>query len=109
MTKYHAKKTTVDGMTFDSKKEADYYCELKMRRMAKEIIDFDLQVPFVLQDSFKHDGKTIRAIKYIADFVVKHKDGSEEVVDVKGMRTDVYMLKKKMLLRKYPEMKFTEV
>lgn len=109
MSKYNARKTVVDGITFDSKKEANYYCELRMRRFAGEIKGFDLQVPFELQPSFKYQGKTIRAIKYIADFVIKHKDGSEEVVDVKGMRTETYKVKKKLFQFKHPDMKFTEV
>ena len=108
MSKYKAKKTTIDGITFDSKKEADYYCQLKMRRCAGDINDFDLQVTFELQPSFKYQGKTIRAIKYIADFVVQHKDGSEEVIDVKGMRTETYKVKKKLFQFKHPNMKFTE-
>ena len=109
MSKYKAKKTVVDGITFDSKKEADYYCELRMRRCAGEINDFDLQVVFELQPSFKCQGKTIRAIKYIADFVIHHRDGSEEIVDVKGMRLETYKIKKKMFQYKHPDIKFTEV
>lgn len=107
--KFRAKKTTVDGITFDSKKEADYYCELCMRRCAGEVVDFDLQVPFELQPSFKWQGKTIRAIKYVADFVVQNRDGSEEVIDVKGVRTETYKVKKKLFQYKYPNVKFKEV
>lgn len=109
MSKYHSKKREVDGIIFASKKEADYYCELKMLRMVGEVKDFDIQVPFELQESFRYAGKAIRPIKYIADFVVEYKDGRKEVVDVKGMRTDVYKLKKKLLLHKYPNIVFKEV
>lgn len=108
-SKYRAKKTVVDGITFDSKKEADFYCELKMLRMAGEVIDFERQVTFELQPKFKHSGKTERAIKYIADFVVHYKDGHTVVVDVKGDKTDVYRIKRKMLLYKHPDMIFEEV
>ena len=108
-SKYRAKKTVVDGITFDSKKEADFYCELKMLRMAGEVIDFERQVTFELQPKFQHSGKTERAIKYIADFVVKYKDGRTVVVDVKGDKTDVYRIKRKMLLYKHPDMIFEEV
>lgn len=107
--KYCAKKTRIDGITFDSKKEADYYCELKMRRMLGEVKDFDLQVPFELQEKFRYNGKAIRAIVYVADFVVTYKDGTKEVIDVKGYRTEGYLLKKKMLLYKYPDINFVEV
>lgn len=42
MNKYHNRKTVIDGIKFDSKKEADYYCELRIRRMAHEIAGFDM-------------------------------------------------------------------
>lgn len=107
--KYHNRKVVIDGITFDSQREGDYYCELKMLRMAGEVIDFERQVTFELQPKFKHFGKTERAIKYIADFVVHYKDGRTVVVDVKGDKTDVYRIKRKMLLYKHPDMIFEEV
>lgn len=109
MNKYHNRKTVIDGIKFDSKKEADYYCELRIRRMAHEIAGFDMQVPFILQEAYKRQGKNVQAIKYIADFVVTYPDGRKEVVDVKGLRTEVYKLKKKLLLAKYPDIDFVEV
>ena len=107
--KYHNAKCEADGIVFDSVLEKNYYCELKMRRMAGEIKDFELQVPFILQPSFKRNGKTERAIKYIADFVVHYPDGHKQVVDTKGMRTEMFKLKRKMLLYKYPDIDFLEV
>ena len=107
--KYHNKKVECDGIIFDSAKEKNYYCELKILRMAGEVIDFERQVTFELQPKFRHAGKTERAIKYIADFVVKYKDGRTVVVDVKGFRTKEYLLKRKMLLYKHPDMIFEEV
>ena len=107
--KYGNKKAEADGIVFDSKKERNYYCELKMLKMAGQIKDFDLQVPFELLPSFKHKGKTIRGIKYIADFVVTYSDGKTEVIDTKGYRTRDYILKRKMLLHKYPDINFKEV
>lgn len=108
-SKYHARKTSVDGICFDSRKEADYYCELKILKQAGVVASFELQVPFELIPKYKYKGKTVRAMKYIADFVVKYVDGHTEVVDVKGMRTDVYKIKKKMLLYAYPNIDFKEV
>lgn len=62
--------------------------------------NFSLQPSFELQPSFKMEGKTIRAIKYVADFLVK--DGDEElVVDAKGMTTPVFKIKEKMFKHKY--------
>lgn len=109
MNKYNAKKTTVDGITFDSRKEADYYCELKMLKMAGIVKDFELQVPYELQPKYRHNGKAIRAITYIADFRVTYTDGHVEIVDVKGVRTDAYKLKKRLLLYQHPDMIFKEV
>jgi len=97
--KYGNKKTVVDGIKFDSKKEAAYYQELKLRKRARDIIDFELQPKFTLQPSFKKDGKTIRAITYTADFIV-YSDGKTEIVDVKASKffqTNVFRIKWKML------------
>lgn len=110
MSKYNAQKTTVNGITFDSKKEANYYCELMMLQAGGVVKKFDMQVPYELQPGYRNrQGKKIRPIKYLADFVVEFKDGHKEVVDVKGFRTKEYELKKKLLLYKYPEILFKEV
>lgn len=109
MSKYNARKTEIDGIVFDSKKEADYYCELRIRKMARDIKGYQRQVEYILLPSFKHNKKTYRPIKYLADFVIEHNDGSFEVVDVKGYRTKEYMLKKKLLLHRFPNIIFSEV
>ena len=70
MSKYRNRKTIHDGITFDSKGEANRYCELKILERAGEISDLTLQPKFTLQESFKKNGKTHRAITYIADFPV---------------------------------------
>lgn len=80
-----------------------------MLRMGKVVKDFAMQVPFELQPAFKYKSKTIRVIKYIADFVIEYTDGRTEVVDVKGFRTKDYLLKKKMLLYANQDMEFREV
>lgn len=96
MNKYHNKKCTYKDMTFDSKKERDYYIVLEMMLKNKKITDLKTQVKFELQPSFKFKGKTIRSINYIADFTYM-KDGQLVIVDTKGYRTEVYRLKKKMM------------
>ena len=102
MNKYGARKTTIDGIKFDSKHEAERYAELKLLQRAGEIRDLQLQVPFELIPAQKRNGKTIRECKYIADFAYFDKRTGETVVeDAKGMRTDVYKLKKKMMLWEY--------
>lgn len=101
MTKYNAKKVTIDGIQFDSKIESQYYLHLKQKMENKEIIAFGLQPEFILQDSFKKNGKTFREIKYIADFNIVHNDGTIEIVDVKGMITQAFAIKKKLFEKRY--------
>lgn len=102
--KYNNKKTEIDGITFDSKKEAEYYSMLKILKQAGEIKDFGLQPRYELQPKFSKNGKTYRAITYIADFVIVNLDGTTEVVDVKGVETQVFKIKKKMFEYQYPDL-----
>ena len=103
-SKYNAKKTVVDGIEFDSIREAERYRELKLLERGKEIRNLVLQPRFLLQDKFvdKH-GKTHRKIEYVADFLYIDKDGKAIVEDVKGVLTDVYKIKKKMFLKIYDD------
>ena len=82
--------------------EARYYSELKLRERAGEINFFRLQPRYRLLDSFEKHGKTHRAIDYIADFDIHNGDGSIEVVDIKGFKTEVFKIKEKMFNKKYP-------
>lgn len=107
--KFNARKAVVDGIEFDSQREAEYYCELLLRQKAGEITKFELQPVFVLQEGYPWNGRKIREIKYIADFKVFYPDGRIEIVDTKGYRTKEYLMKKKMLLKRYPDIWFTEV
>lgn len=102
MNKYHNKKIAYDGHKFDSKKEANYYNQLKLLQRAGLIRDLELQKTFILQPSFKLNNKTRRQITYIADFTyVSTEDNKIHVIDVKGFKTDVYNVKKKMFEYKY--------
>ena len=100
MNKYHNKKTTIDGILFDSKREGNYYTKLKLMQKAGLIWNLELQKKYILQASFTFNGKKIREISYYADFVYEDKDGLH-VVDTKGYRTDTYKLKKKLFIKKY--------
>ena len=104
-SKYNNKKTIVDGITFDSKKEAEYYCNLKTLKRAGEIKDFGLQERYELQPTFKKNGTTHRSITYVADFVIVNLDGTTEVIDVKGVETQVFKIKQKLFEYKYPDKK----
>lgn len=99
--KYKNRKVEYKGIVFDSVKERNYYMYLEGLLDAGEITDLQLQVKYELQPRFKaKNGHIIRPITYTADFVYKDKDGQEVIVDVKGFRTDVYKLKKKLMLFK---------
>ena len=102
-SKYKNKKTQVDMYIFDSAKEAKRYRELKLLEMAGEISNLELQPRFLLQESFKKNGKTYRKIEYVADFKYIEK-GKTKVEDVKGLQTDVFKIKHKLFEKKYPDL-----
>lgn len=100
-SKYNAKKVVIDNIKFDSKAEAAYYQQLKLLKMSGEVVSFDLQPEFILQDSFVKNGKKYHAIKYRADFLVRYKDGHEELIDIKGMLTKEFRIKQKLFELRY--------
>ena len=95
-SKYKNKKVIYNGIKFDSQKERNYYIKLKLLEEKGIISNLKLQVKFELQPSFKFNGKTIRSINYIADFTYI-QDNKLHIVDTKGVRTEVYKIKKKMM------------
>lgn len=108
--KYKNTKVEVDGHKFDSKKEAKRYEQLKALEAEGKISELILQPVFLLQESFCAAGKRERAIKYIADFQYYDYETDQYVVeDVKGMKTDVYKIKRKLFLYQYPQYVFKEV
>ena len=90
-SKYGANKVEIDGIKFDSEKEANFYQELKLQLASKSIKGFCRQAEFILANN----------VRYKADFIVFNNDGTSEVIDVKGFKTDVYKLKKKLFEDKY--------
>jgi len=106
VSKYRAKKTVVDGITFDSKAEAKRYRELKLLERAGEITHLELQPKFVLQPKFEKNGVKYRTITYAADFMYcDFASGGQVVVeDVKGMRTQQFELRRKLFEAKYPDL-----
>lgn len=116
MSKYHSKKQIIDGIEFDSKKEANRYCELKLLQRSGKISELQIQVPFILipaqyeevtvytekTKKKKQEKKLVeRKLKYIADFVYK-KDGKIVVEDAKGYRDGgayaLFVVKRKLML-----------
>lgn len=103
MNKYKNTKIVVDNIKFDSNLEATRYKELKLLLRAGEISNLELQPRFLLQDSFKKNGRTFRKIEYVADF--KYIENGKTIVeDVKGIQTDVFKLKHKIFEKKYPDL-----
>lgn len=103
--KYHSKKTIVDGKKFDSMKEAVRFRELYLLQRQGYIKNLQLQVRFELIPKQKGE----RACFYIADFVYTNCETGQMVVeDVKGMRTEVYKIKRKLMLYFY-DIQITEV
>ena len=95
-SKYNNKKVMVDGINFDSQKEADYYCELKLQKRVGELKWFLCQVPIICNEG----DDTTKPIRYYADFLVCRRDGALEFIDVKASKTfqtEVYKLKKKLV------------
>lgn len=91
-SKYHNVITECDGIKFQSKKEAKYYRELLCRIHAGEVRYFLRQVPFHLKGG----------VKYVVDFVEFWVDGSVHFVDVKGHKTEIYRVKKRLVEAEYP-------
>lgn len=113
MRKYGNKKITVDGVTFDSKKEYLRWCELRLLERAGRITNLQRQVKYELipaqyEEYERYSDKTGKRLKngsravekecsYIADFVYT-EDGQTVVEDTKGFRTEAYIIKRKMML-----------
>ena len=99
--KYGNRKTTVFGITFDSKREAEHYMILRDMEKRCEIYGLQLQVPYELIPDQVIDGVRMRKTVYIADFVYRTPDGETVVEDSKGYRTEVFRIKKKLMALKY--------
>lgn len=96
-SKYRNVKTVVDGQTFDSKREAARYQELKALQHVGEIVDLQRQVPIQLYCPSIVDGSWSQVAEYVADFTYTARGGVKVVEDVKGKKTAMYQLKKKWL------------
>lgn len=96
--KYNNTKKTVDGITFDSILEARRYAILKARLEAGTISDLRLQPHYTIMEGYKDlSGTYIRPVQYIADFAYINADGKRIVEDTKGVRTEAYAIKRKLV------------
>lgn len=105
--KYDNQSAHYNGYTYTSKAEASYARDLDLRKRAKDIKDWERQFPVELRVNDR------LICKYICDFLVHHTDGSKELVEVKGMETEVYRLKRKLLeatfILTHPEYSYTVI
>lgn len=107
MNKYRNRKTELDGIIFDSVKEANRYAELKLLQKAGVISELELQKKFELQPGFYFQGRRQRPIYYVCDFFYRQGD-NYIIEDVKSPITknnQVYKLKKKMMMYRGYEVK----
>jgi len=105
MNKYNARKTTIDGIEFDSKREAERYQELLLLERAGQIEALSVHPMFTLINGFEYRGKAERPIRYEGDF--QYIENGEIVLeDVKGVRTKEFMLKQKLFKLRYPTIDF---
>lgn len=90
--KYRAVQTIVDGFKFPSKKQANYYRQLKAAQESGDLLFFLREAPF----HFPGGGR------YVVDFVEYWANGDVRFVDVKGFKTESYKFKKRMVEATYP-------
>lgn len=109
ISKYKNKKVVVDNVTFHSIKESERYLELKMLLKAGKIQALELQPKYRILNAFTDfEGKKHRETYYIADFCYCEAENFI-VEDVKGFKTAVYQLKKKMFLATHRNIVFREI
>lgn len=97
-------KRTCDGIVFASILEMKYYRDVLCPMVESgEVTYFELQKPYVLQPEFKHNGKSVRAITYVADFFIRYADGREEIIDTKGCPDTTAKIKRKLFWYVFPD------
>lgn len=105
-SKYRNRTSWYDGLHFQSDKELRDYHDQKMRLRAGEIAGFLWQGALVVTEGTDRDNK---AVTYRPDIVVLNNDGTYEIREDKGYRTQVYINKLKAIRQRYPRIEFTEV
>lgn len=102
-TKFHAYKVTINNIVFDSLNESRFYLKILEEKKNGLIKSFELQKPFLIVPPYEKNGKKIRKAEYLADFVITYKNGQTLVIDIKGVETDLFKIKKKFIEYLYPE------
>ncbi len=100
-------KRTYNDIVFDSVLEMKYYRDVLLPLVESgDVVRYELQKPYELQPKFTHDGKSVRAVTYVADFFMEYKDGREVVVDTKGCPDSIANLKRKLFWYCYPDVDY---
>ena len=100
-------KRTYQGVVFDSEMEMLYLKEVIEPKIKLGIISrYERQVTYELLPAFTYQGQKFAAVKYKSDFNILYTDGTEEVIDIKGMSKPMDILKRKMLLSRYPKINY---
>lgn len=89
-SKYSAVRTEVDGITFDSRREAVVYSGLKLGMLAGTVLWFCRQPRFIIEGG-----------EYRPDFIAMFSNGIVEIIDAKGFRTPTYKQKKRQMKQRY--------
>lgn len=107
MSKFHAKKVTEDGITFDSRMEHARYCQLITLVRAGDIYGLTIHPSFELAPKTTVNGKKLRAIKHELDFSYYEEGNSTLIVeDTKGVETAIWRLKYNLFQRRYPHIDY---
>ena len=99
-SKYHNNRVIVDGINFDSQLEADKYHDLKLQLRMGAIAGYCRQPEFILVEGLGME----KPVTYRADFIVFNLDGTCEIIDTKGMQTEVFRIKYKQFKTKFPRL-----
>lgn len=110
MGRFYSKKVTKNGITYDSQTEYEFECYLKENKERLGIEEIQRQIKFILMDKFRDlEGKMVRDITYIADYVLTMNDGSTEIVDCKGSKATIeetFKIKYKLMKNRYREFRY---
>jgi hypothetical protein len=105
VTKYHNRRTTIDGITFDSQAEARRYEQLRLLQQAGDISELNVHERIVIVPAECIDGKLEHALHYEADFIYVSSDGWRVVEDVKGAQTPLFRLKWRLVRQRWAGLK----
>ena len=112
--KYHAKKTVIDGIKFSSKLEADRFLQLKMLSQTEPplISDLELQPEFQISEGYidPETGEKHKNVFYVGDFKYVDNETHKTIVeDTKGVETDAFKLKWKLVQKRYKQIEFRKL